>query len=157
MRKPLPLEDKFWPRVVKTEGCWLWTGKSTTPTGYGLISIRRSGNISSHRASWMIHYGSIPDGKWVLHHCDNPKCVRPDHLFLGTAKDNSRDRDTKGRGAKGEKAGCAKIKEQDAIRIRRLRQEGKILREIASEFGLSISQTYRITRNESWSSFCPPI
>lgn len=92
------LEDRFWPRVQKTDGCWLWTGPKNQ-FGYGhMNSGRYHGNVrSSHRVSWLIHFGPIPPGLFVLHRCDNPPCVRPDHLFLGTQSDNLADMRAKGR------------------------------------------------------------
>tara|TARA_Y100000310_G_scaffold14352_1_gene14541 strand:- start:175 stop:714 length:540 start_codon:yes stop_codon:yes gene_type:complete len=95
------LEERFWAKVKKGPGCWLWTG-ATRPGGYGnLFTFRDKGRrnhfTSAHRASWEIHYGPIPDGLLVCHRCDNPPCVKPEHLFLGTNKDNQRDRRQKGR------------------------------------------------------------
>lgn len=92
------LIDKFWPKVQKTDGCWLWIG-AVTDTGYGYLScqVPRRHNMRAHRISWELHNGAIPVGLNVLHRCDIPPCVRPDHLFLGTALDNNRDCISKGR------------------------------------------------------------
>lgn len=95
--------ESFTKRVQKTEGCWLWTGPQRKPTGkggwgaYGLFRPKRRINYYAHRFSWRINYGPIPDGMFVCHKCDNPTCVRPDHLFLGTHKDNMGDAKRKGR------------------------------------------------------------
>jgi hypothetical protein len=118
-----PVAERFWERVNKTAGCWLWTG-SLGFYGYGQLSAGRNGltPLRAHRLSWELHNGSIPDGLHVLHHCDNPTCVRPDHLFLGRAADNSLDKVAKGRARggsmKGERNPSAKLNEQqvDAIR-----------------------------------------
>ena len=97
--KPEPLEVRFWRFVAKSEGCWLWTGANTgSPMKYGRIGDGTGkGALKAHRASWLIHFGAIPNGLWVLHKCDNPLCVRPDHLFLGTRADNMKDAFDKGR------------------------------------------------------------
>lgn len=93
-RKVRP-EIKFWKYVNKTEDCWLWTGGQIK--GYGQISVPEK--KYSHRFSWEMHNGSIPTDTCVLHRCDVPLCVRPDHLFLGTHADNTRDRIAKRRGS----------------------------------------------------------
>jgi len=80
---------RFWLKVHKTADCWLWQG-ATNKRGYGRCTVNGV-NWYSHRLSWMLHYGAIPVGMFVLHHCDNPSCVRPDHLFLGTQTDNMKD------------------------------------------------------------------
>ena len=89
------LADRLWNRVRKGSSCWTWTG--ATQHGYGYIG--ENGKIlRTHRVSWTLHHGPIPDGLCVLHHCDNPPCVRPSHLFLGTHTDNMKDMVSKGRG-----------------------------------------------------------
>lgn len=87
------LHDRFWEKVWKSDdGCWEWTAY-TDCFGYGCFGIgREARSVGAHRISWELTYGTIPSGLWVLHRCDNPPCVRPDHLYLGTAADNSRDR-----------------------------------------------------------------
>ena len=103
-----PMADRFWPKVNKISGvwwngteCWVWVA-SFGSTGYGQI---HDGTrlIGAHVASYRIAFGAIPDGLWVLHRCDNPACVRPDHLFLGTRIDNVHDMHAKGRGATGDR------------------------------------------------------
>ncbi len=108
--KSLKLEDLFWERVSKTDGCWLWTG-STIQTGYGQI-FHRGKHYPTHRLSYEMHFGKIeghapgdPEAEvCVLHRCDTPACVRPDHLFLGNDADNQRDMHAKGRGRFGPNA-----------------------------------------------------
>jgi hypothetical protein len=94
----VPVAMRFWPRVAFGDGCWEWQG-SRVSNGYG--HINGIGNGYAHRAAWELTYGPIPDGLQVLHRCDNPPCVRLDHLFIGTTLDNMRDRDAKGRGRGG--------------------------------------------------------
>lgn len=89
-------EERFWHHVSKSDGCWEWTAHRLR-RGYGQISITHRDKTSAHRFSWELHFGKIPEGLFVCHKCDNPPCVRPDHLFLGTHQDNVRDRDLKGR------------------------------------------------------------
>lgn len=89
----------FWAMVVKTEGCWEWTG-AKFKTGYGAVNIGHR-IVTTHRRSWELTNGPIPEGLFVLHHCDNRPCVRPDHLFLGTHQDNMTDMVSKGRQKNG--------------------------------------------------------
>lgn len=94
-----PAIDRFMAHVCKTETCWLWIG-SKKKNGYGRFSPGGHGvNILAHRASWEFHFGPIPSGLFVCHHCDTPACVRPDHLFLGTHEENMADMWAKGRAA----------------------------------------------------------
>lgn len=98
--KARPIEDRFWPKVVKGPGCWAWIGAKTS-FGYGKISISRSQCIHARRVSWAIHFGEISGNLNVLHKCDNPECTNPEHLFLGTNKDNVHDMIKKNRHSHG--------------------------------------------------------
>lgn len=98
MRRIVPLEERFWEKVKKTDYCWEWTAALSPPRpghiGYGVIGRggRGSGNIRAHVLSYELHSGQpIPDGQVVRHTCDNPPCVNPDHLVLGSFSDNMRD------------------------------------------------------------------
>lgn len=86
---------RFWSHVDKSGECWVWTARKTTK-GYGHFSYGGK-NRRAHRFAWLITKGHIPNGLFVCHHCDNPSCVRPSHLFLGTHTDNMRDCAKKGR------------------------------------------------------------
>lgn len=99
-RQPEDAAVRFWRFVRKGAGCWEWTGHSNRPGGYGRFAVQATRPIVlvvAHRYSWELHFGPIPPGMIVCHRCDNPSCVRPDHLFLGTQSDNVRDSVTKGR------------------------------------------------------------
>lgn len=90
--------QKFWAKVAKGPQCWLWTAGTLKSGGYGgFVSHFFPSESRAHRVSWIIENGPIPDGLHVLHRCDNPPCVRPDHLFLGTNLDNIIDRMRKDR------------------------------------------------------------
>ena len=108
-----PFQDaptRFWLKVAKSDGCWEWTaGRSTG--GYGQFKLYINGRhrtINAHRAGWLLFKGPIPDGMEVCHRCDNPPCVRLDHLFLGTISDNARDMVAKGRHDKTHKFNSTK-------------------------------------------------
>lgn len=90
------IEDRFWAKVDRGGECWLWTAGRDS-SGYGSLRTGHT-KVSAHRLSWQLHHGQIPPGQNVLHRCDNPRCVRPDHLFLGTQADNVADMVAKGRG-----------------------------------------------------------
>jgi hypothetical protein len=96
--KPRPVAERFWEKVDKSGECWTWrpvTGRH--PFGYGMFTPQHGQRVTSHRFSWQLAHGPIPSGLFVLHKCDNPPCVRPDHLFLGTHKDNMADMKAKKR------------------------------------------------------------
>jgi hypothetical protein len=137
---------QFWAKVRKTRGCWLWIG-TTTADGYGRCGFGR-GRRMAHRFSWELRNGPIKDGLLVLHRCDNPPCVRPSHLFLGTDADNSDDMIRKGRQRhpSGEQHGMAKL---TAAQVAKIRSLGKNRRygwrgEVAKRFGISVSHVSHI-------------
>ena len=147
-----PLGDRFGTKVQSGSGCWEWTG-TRTKRGYGQLGV--SGKTKwAHRVSWEINNGPIPDGLFVCHHCDNPPCVRPSHLFLGTHQDNMRDMAEKGRGHWKTFLSPA---EREWVRF--LWGRGRVVRgegmarlkmsthELAREFGVTSQTILRIARD----------
>ena len=92
----VPVEQRFWSKVDKTDDCWIWTA-GRTPQNYGLFYYGPHFYELAHRAAYRLMYGAIPAGHYICHRCDNPPCVNPAHLFLGTAHDNNMDMALKGR------------------------------------------------------------
>ena len=154
------LAERFWPKVVKTEGCWGWIGAKDSG-GYGQLGPTKTNrhHLKASRVSWELHFGPIPDGMYVCHRCDNPVCVRPDHLFLGTAADNMRDCVAKGRqvARSGEEAGNARLSAEDVADIRRRyvkgmhpkRRTGCSSSELAAEYGVTVQYIGQLA-NGKW-------
>lgn len=131
----------FWTRVrAEASGCWTWQA-GRTRQGYGTFSVEQR-PYSAHRYAWELVHGPIPDGLYVLHHCDNPPCVRPDHLFLGTHADNMRDMSEKGRGRTNERW---KITDSDIGRMREMRSRGETCTQIARTFAVSTGYVSQLT------------
>lgn len=152
----ISVRTRFWFYTTKSdEGCWLWTG-STNMNGYGRLAIDSKGHyVVAHRVSWEIHHEPIPDNKMVLHRCDNRLCVRPDHLYVGTAKDNATDREERGRSAdrQGIRHPLARLTEQDVSEIITLRDSGLKLQDIADRYGVSDSTISAIIHSKRWAHF----
>lgn len=162
--------SRFWKKVVKTDSCWLWTAAKTN-FGYGIIGIGERWHyrpIGAHVASWVMNYGSVPKGLCVLHNCpggDNPACVNPAHLWVGTKKQNSQDMVAKGRGnwgnTFGERHPCAKLDERTVRRIRKLYAErpkpqkkgAKGYAKMAREFGVTDALIKHIITGKIWKRF----
>jgi len=173
-RSITPPHERFWAKVKKSDGCWLWTG-AKNGRGYGNFRCRHGyPSVLAHRFAYELANGPIPAGLWVLHHCDNPSCVRPTHLFLGDAKANMEDAKSKGRpigrrhnhlGARGESCYAAKLTRAEVSEIRTLygprrpwRGPGSHsiarhriqMRELAARFGVSESTVGHIIRGDTW-------
>lgn len=164
--------DRFWRYVQKTSTCWIWTG-GRNKQNYGRIGV--SGRmVPAHRVSWELHNGAIPNGLFVCHTCDNPPCVNPTHLWLGTTTDNARDMAAKGRQAfqrdpsraargirngnythpesrpKGERHHRAKLTDDDVRAIRIARTGGQTIRSIAADYDVTEATIKRIVYRKNW-------
>lgn len=162
---PRPLAERFWPKVEKTDGCWIWTG-ARHEGGYGVIGKggKSAGLIRAHRAAWELTNGPIPDGLYACHRCDNRACVRPDHLFLGTAKENSQDMVRKGRVASGDRSGPrnhrasyvgerasqSKLTWAQVDEIRARLKMGEKQRDLSKAFGVAQGQISAIGSGKRW-------
>ncbi len=148
------VEERFWSKVDKTDTCWNWTaGKNTG--GYGHFWLKGKDAVAS-RVSWELLNGPIINNLCVLHKCDNKTCVNPDHLFLGTNKENTEDMFKKGRqpkntGAKGEAHYDAKLTKEQVLEIRDLYSKGNTThRKLSKQFGVNPSQIGKIIRKIYW-------
>lgn len=156
-RKPTwntPVEERFWAQVSKSDNssdCWLWVGCKRGKGRHARGQIGVKGKMTnSSRCSWQIHFGEIPEGMQVLHRCDIPLCVRPDHLFLGTQRDNVLDMFAKGRAPRaGAANGMAKLTPEQVAEIRKLK--GIITQtKLAERFGISNGTVSAIHTGKRW-------
>ncbi len=148
----MSMSERFWAKVDKTGDCWVWTG-ALHWDGYGAFSVGGAARSArAHRCSWEMENGPIEPGKCVLHRCDNRKCVNPAHLFLGSRKDNTQDMRSKGRTARGERHGNAKLTAADVLLIREAHETlpEATIDGIARGWGVSSSHVYAIVRREKW-------
>lgn len=137
------------PRVVESlSGCWEWTGAKTR-AGYGVFSIRGK-LVYAHRYSYEETIGQIPSGLCVCHRCDNRACVNPDHLFLGTIRENAHDAMVKGRVRHGRNHPNAKLDEHGVGEIRSRLVRGENQAAIARSYGVTASNISHIKRGATW-------
>ncbi len=184
MTRPIPIRDRLFRHVTIADGdaCWEWTG-FRTKKGYGSIWVSGGNGKTNryrpaHRVSWEIHHGTIQDEALeVCHRCDNPPCVRPDHLFLGTTKENAQDRDNKRRHRgqrgkdhvwkrrpelvrRGSSLSHAKLTEEAVRQLRAAVAGGMSRKEASCRFGVSASQVGAVVLREAWAhvidNFPPP-
>lgn len=143
-------KERFWAKVNKTPGCWLWMGAKDSG-GYGICTINGK-NYSAHKLSWQwTNNKPVPAGQVLLHTCDTPNCVNPKHLTPDTQINNVLDRVKKNRSAKGKNNGRAKLKEKDVKKIRKLRQKGFTEGQIAKMFDIGRSTVSNILKQRTWS------
>lgn len=145
------LKFRLLQKVIKTDSCWLWDCNKHAhhPNGYGHLKFNRT-TINAHRASWLVHKGPIPDGMIVCHNCpggDNPSCINPDHLFLGTPMDNTIDMVNKGR-----QQFHARLKyhsDSEIVKqIRKLWAEGVIIDDISSRLNIPKTSLTNVLKRE---------
>jgi len=164
--KSIPPEERFWKMVDKNGPipphrpelgpCWVWTGAKSTKFGYGSMGgAPGQKGIKTHRLSWEIHYGQIPNELWVLHKCDNPPCVNPSHLFLGDASDNAKDAASKGRTLQGVRHPDTPFNESDIIEIRRRFSSGVSQHQLAREHNVSHMTIWQIVNDWTWRHLLP--
>jgi hypothetical protein len=137
-----------WVRVDPVTGCWLWEGLRSTD-GYGKVTLNKR-SMRAHRAVWELTRGPIPEGMFVLHRCDTPLCVNPEHLFVGSQKENRQDCARKGRTARGSGHFKTALTADGVMEIRRLVSRGRPPREVADQFGISVSSVGNLAARRSW-------
>ena len=144
------LADRFEQRVQRgdPEECWLWNGYRNA-LGYGFLSAWPT-VMAAHRLAYELAHGPIPDGLVVRHRCDNPPCVNPAHLELGTYLDNNRDKTERGRDAKGTQHGMARYDEETVREIKRRLAEGQGQTEIAGALGVNRATVHKIAAGKQW-------
>lgn len=167
LKAPFPNTlNRFWRKVVKTDSCWIWNA-SKRNKGYGaFVWVDRDGKITqgrAHRFSWQLVNGTIPFGLCVLHHCDNPACVRPEHLFLGTRADNNADMASKGRKVfgshktpkflckykRGTEHHAFKYPNTILVQIKVDRLTGLSYPQLAKKYGISQGYCWRVCNNKA--------
>lgn len=150
----MSVSERFWERTWVTSGCWSWLGERNED-GYGKLSVGLKKKFA-HRVSWEIHKGPIPPGLCVCHGCDNPSCVNPDHLYVGTHKQNMEDKARKGRVSfgdrkKGSQAWNAKLDERSAFAIRYAYVlSGATIASVATKTGMSENAIRCLVKRKTW-------
>lgn len=142
------LAERFLAKVDKSGECWLWTG-CLDKDGYGKFRIKKK-IFRTHRISYELYVEPIPDGLYVCHHCDNPSCVNPDHLFVGTSKDNMRDMISKSHNRKGQNNSNAKLTSKQVCEIRERIANGEKQITLAKEFGVVQTTVSSIKCRKRW-------
>lgn len=155
------LKARFWAKAIRRgpNECWPWCGTVLKKDNRGILYFDGRNHLAP-RVSWFIHNGEWPaKGIFVCHACDNPNCVNPDHLWLGTCGDNTRDAAAKkrlwsqkpGYSTRGSAHGQSKLTEADVLTIREMRQSGMAIRKIAAKFGMTYTPIWEILSGKGWS------
>jgi len=140
------IATRFWAKVSKVDGsCWTWLGRKTNGYGRFKLNGRRQ---RAHRVAWVLTHGEFPPSLLVCHHCDNPACVNPSHLFLGTPAANTADMIAKGR----QNVQRAKLSAEIVLAARERHAAGETYRKLAQEFGVSFETMRNAVRGFSWKS-----
>jgi len=148
--RPKKVSERFWSHVETEPACWLWSG-AKDKNGYGKFWSQTTGHIRAHRMSWILEYGDIPKPLFVLHRCDNPACVRPSHLWLGTNRDNMEDMAIKGRSLNGSKNASCKLSREEVAEIRRLYSgRGSTEVELGQQFSITQGNVSHIVTGRTW-------
>lgn len=150
MREGDGVRRRFWSKVRFTDSCWLWESAGDA-NGYGRFRVGRRVRLA-HRVAWELTFGPVPEGGLVLHHCDNPPCVRPDHLYVGTYRDNAQDMLARNRRAysRGEEHPSARLTLSQVEEIRRLAGSGWSHRRLAALFGVGKSTVTSVLSGRTW-------
>lgn len=141
------IKERFNAKIKKTNGCWIWL--AATRSGYGTMKINGK-MINTHRLSYELYNGPIPKGLYVLHKCDNKKCVNPEHLFLGNQDINMKDMAKKDRHLYGEKSPLSKLKEEEVKDIRSRKKYRGLQTDLAKEFNIDQTTISLILNNKIW-------
>jgi hypothetical protein len=141
--------ETFWEALEREPGgCWLWTRRHWN--GYGQVWFKGR-EWRAHRLAYLLHHGLLPEGKMICHTCDERACCNPDHLYLGTQTENMRDRRVRGRTARGERHGSAKLTADDVRHIRRRYAETGLLPDVlGAEYGVTGAAIRALLRGRSW-------
>jgi len=155
MNNKSSIQELFWSKVAITADvnkCWEW--QASFLIRYGSFKANRK-TRAAHKVAWELTHGEIPNGLWVLHTCDNAKCVNPNHLYLGTSADNVRDRVERDRGAKGERQPNHKLTNVAVVEIRRKHAfDGVAIRALAREYNVSQKAIQLVVRGKTWKPKC---
>lgn len=150
-RPSVPVSARIAARTVPDGDCLMYQSKRETRSGH--VTVYRDGQyVGVHRAAWELANGPVPEGLYVLHRCDRPRCVNVAHLFLGTIADNNADRDRKGRhvALKGSSNGFARLNESSVAQLKRRLTDGATTYATAEEFGVSQSTVWLISAGRTW-------